>query len=265
MHMSKNIGGPNSIWPNMRENVFFATVTIVVLILLGTLLATLTLKTLVEVRGIGEPEKQERTITVEGTATSSTEPDIATITVSIDTTEATVEEAQSRNNTVTTSVTSALKALGISGDDIQTSSYNLYEDEFYNSETGEFEPRGWIVYQSLEVRVRDINIVGDVLDAAGRSGATDIYGPDFRVDDPSSQIQNARAEAIADARKQAAQIARALGASVGEVIDYDEWTSGGSPYYSDYAYGVGGYEELAVEPGSEDVSLTVTITFEIVE
>lgn len=264
--MPKQPSSGNGFWPSMHDNALLATLVIIILILLATLLASQTLKTLVEANQIGAPEAMERSITVDGSSRSFAAPDIASISVSVESKAESVELAQADNSQVISAITDQLKAAGIPAEDIQTSFYNVYEDEVYNPDTFEYEPRGWVVYQDLDVTVRDVTLVSTVLEIAGRSGATDIYGPNYSVDDTSSSEQQARISAIADARKNAMEIASALGARLGDVIDYDEWSASPYPYYAETAaYGLGGAGDIAIEPGQEEVSLNVSITFELVQ
>lgn len=255
------------IWPSMQDNALQATLFVVILILLATLFASLTLKTLVEANRVGAPEAAERSITVDGSSSALSAPDIATVGVSVESKAEAVATAQSDNNRVITTITDQLKAAGIPADDIQTSYYNVYEDQVYNPDTYDYESRGWIVNQSLEVTVREISLVPSVLDIAGRNGATNINGPNYRIDDSASSKQQARVSAIANARKNAEEIASALGARLGDVIDYSEYSSSAypRPYAETAAYGLGGAGDIAVEPGQEQTELNVSITYELVQ
>lgn len=250
----------------MKDHALFATVLLVILILLGTLFAALTLKTLIEVDHIGVATEQERTIVAQGTSSALAVPDMATVNVGVESSADTVEAAQTQNTTTMNGIISQIQEAGIPEADIQTTAYNIYEDEVYNPETGEFESRGWIVYQTIKVQIADTSLVSTVLDIAGRSGATDVFGPNYEVSDQDAQKEVARAEAIAEARRQAQMIASGLGAELGDVISYEEWTSGQSPFPSpERGIGLGGAEDAAIEPGTEELELNVSITYELVQ
>lgn len=258
------LSGGDGFWPSMRENAMFATVLLIVLIMLGTLFATITLKTLVEVQEVGMPEPSERSITVSGVASASAAPDRATVNVGVESKAASVDAAQKANTASITTISNSVQAAGVPAADIQTSSYSVYEDEVYNPTTGQYDSKGWIVYQELAVQINDISLVATVLEIAGANGATNIYGPNYELADPVAQQQEARVDAIAEARTQAVMIANGLGVQLGEVIDYEEWSTGDVPIY-DYAYGMGGAEAAAVQPGTEELELNVTITYELIQ
>lgn len=256
----------SSVWPSLRQNPLFAITFLVILFLTGLLFLSLTVKTLVQASEIGQPEPYERSIVVEGSSSSSVLPDIASVDVSVESSGETVALAQEENSAIVEGITTQVKALGIDKDDIQTSFYNVYEDEVWNPDTNEYESKGWIVYQEVTVKIRDIDLVSDVLAIAGDGGATSIYGPNYSVDDTEDQKTSAREQAIRDARNKAKAIADDLDVKLGDIIDYYEWESGGDRYYETYAY----EESIAsdgafVEPGSEEVELTVSITFELIQ
>lgn len=256
-----------SLWPSLRQNPLFAVTLLVLFFLAGLLFLSLTVKTLVQASVIGQPEPYERSIVVEGSSSTNVVPDIATVSVNVESSADTVALAQQENTEVIDSILTQLKDLEIDDADIQTSFYNVYEDEVWNPDTYEYESRGWIVYQELTIKVRDIEMVSDVLAIAGDSGATGISGPNYSVDDTNDQKDSNRAMAIRDARNKAEAIADDLGVELGDIIDYYEWESGDDYYYDSYVYeeaaGRGGV--ATVEPGSEEVELTVNITFELVQ
>jgi uncharacterized protein len=253
---------PNDFWPNLRENPLYYIVILIILCLLGGFLMTGIFKNLEQAVAVRQPEPIERSISVDGSSTVEIAPDIATISGSVTSKGESVEAAQVENTNTINKISKAMRDIGIADEDIQTASYSAYEDQVYNSETREYETKGWIVYQNLTIKVRDIDRAGEVLDALGSQGATGIYGPNFSIDDPEVYKDQARDEAIEKAYEQAEAIAKSLDIRLGDVLGYSEW-SGGDYYYDDY-YGYGGIaESAALETGSESVTMNVSITFEL--
>ncbi|MFH1632090.1 MAG: SIMPL domain-containing protein [bacterium] len=251
-----------NFWPNWYEHKFFTLTFGLLMTLLVILVGSQAYNSLRVGALLGDPDPTERTISVDGESSMAVSPDIATITLGVESEAETVSEAQTKNTETTNAILSAVKALGISDNDVQTSYYNVYENEEWDPATGDWESMGWIVSQSIEVTVRDTSMVGSILTVGGDNGATSIYGPDFRVDDTGDYLQEARAEAIADARKNAEAIADALGLHLGEVVDYYEWISSGDDYrYFSYGEGMGGAIEPAIEQGTEEISMEVTVTY----
>ena len=257
-----------SVWPQWHENKPFALVLLLIGAYTIVLLNAKIHLTMNQADEVGEPQPSEHTITVEGQGKITGRPDIATVTLGIDTKAETVETAQTENTATTNALLEKIKALGVSADDIQTSSYNAYENNEWNPETQEYTSKGWVVSQMITVKVRDTAKIATVLDTAGKSGVTNISGPNFTIDDPSSLKAAAREDAIADAHAKAKDIADALGVRVEEVVGYSEYTDGDSypPYYADYdsVKSYGGTMP-SIEPGTNESMLTVSITYALVD
>lgn len=252
-------------WPNLRENPLYFIVILIILTLLGVFLVSGVYKNLEQATAYDQPDPIERSIVVDGSATVEITPDIATISGSVTSKSDTVENAQTDNSDTINAISAALREIGIADEDIQTASYSAYEDRVYDYDKGEYNTVGWIVYQNLTIKVRDIEKAGEVLDLLGSNGATGIYGPDFSIDDPEVYTMQAREEAIEEANRQAEAIADGLGIRLGDVLGYIEW-SGGGYYYDDYyGYGGGFAESEALEIGSEEVTMNVSITFELMQ
>lgn len=255
-----------NFWPNWNEQKFYAITLGLFMIILIIFVGSQTINSVRSGMMLGDPDPSERTIFVEGEATVIAAPDIATITLGVESSAETVALAQAENTTTTNALLVAVKAAGIPDDDIQTQNYNVYEDEEWNPETFEWNTNGWIVSQSIEVTVRNTDLVAAVIVAGGDNGATNIYGPQFSIDDTGAYLEEARTEAITDARKKAQEIADALDLDLGEIVDYSEWISGGDDYRTfSYGEGMGGVAEEAVsiEEGTEEINMSVTVTYQL--
>lgn len=246
----------SSFWPSWEENKPFA---LLLIILLAYSIVFLAMK----MEQIGKPDPYEHQITVEGVADTKAIPDLATITVGIDTQGEDVATAQNENSSSMNALIAKMKALGLAADDLQTSNYNVYENTQWNGET--YVSNGWVVSNQLKITVRDNNLVAGVLDTAGQNGATNISGPSFAVDDTESLKQELRTAAIADAQKQAAKIAAALGVGLERVVGYSEWTDNGPEVYSSSSKEAYGGGAPTVEPGSTQTTLHVSVTYRLEE
>jgi uncharacterized protein YggE len=163
------------------------------------------------------------------------------------------------------SLIESIKALGVAAADLQTSNYSVYEDKSWNPETGAYTSNGWVVSQQITVKVRDTAKISTVLDVAGRGGATNIYGPNFTIDDPSNLKDEARMAALADAQARAEVIAKNLGVKLDKVVGYSEWSDSGM-YYAERSFiGDGAGGTPTIEPGSTDVTVNVTVTYKLAE
>lgn len=164
-------------------------------------------------------------LSVTGHGRSSAAPDLALITLGVSTEAPTAEEAMSQNSGRQQAVIDALKAEGIEARDIQTAGLSLSPKMVYNNN----EPpkmAGYVAQNTVNVRVRDIEGLGSVLDRLVSTGANEISGISFARDDMAEAEDKARADAVTDARRRAEQMATAAGMKLGPIRMLSE---GGAP------------------------------------
>jgi uncharacterized protein len=213
----------------------------------------------------GDQAKVTRTVTVTGSGKVYLTPDIAYITIGVHTEGENAAEAVAANNTQSQKVIDALLAQGIAEKDIQTTNFSIYPQQEYDTDgkpTGKIK---YIVDNSVFVTVRDIDNVGDVLDAAVKAGANTISGIQFDVADKTAALSEARAAAVNDARVKAEELADAAGVSVGEVQTISEYTSGGpQPMYDMRAAApMAEAASVPVQAGQMLLTVEVNIVYEI--
>lgn len=216
-----------------------------------------------EINEIGKAPSERDVITISGTGEAIGTPDIAVINVGMVSEGKTVVKAQTDNTTKMNGLIEALKKLGIDSVDLQTMDYSIYPKYEYSD--GRSNIIGYQVSQSVKVKIRDLDKISSVLDAAGQAEANQVSGVQFSIDDPDILKEEARIEALIDAKTKAQNIAAALGVSLGQVVGFSEDTY--SPISSKYyglSEGLGGAGELPqVEAGSLDITSNVNVTFEI--
>lgn len=221
-----------------------------------------------------------RTFTATGTGKVVAIPDVATFTVGVLTQggkDLTV--LQKENTDKVNAVVKYIRDKGVASADIETSQYSV--DPRYNNVscpqtfgTAVTCPPatvvGYSINTTISVKVRKFETIGDILTGVITAGANNVSQLSFTIDNPEKVKSDARAKAIASAREQADAVARAAGFRVGRIISVDE--SGYNPV--PYAYDTysklslaGGVANQAVaptiEPGSQNVTETVTIRYEI--
>lgn len=254
------------MFPTWKENRPFA-LGLLILIAYGVVfLGAKTHQAIQQTKRLDQPTPVEHTIDVEGIGNVSGRPDIATISFGVETRSKDVASAQEKNSKSMNALIDKMKALEISADDVQTSSYNAYQETSYNPQTGKSEPGEWIVSQQVNVKVRDTDKISNVIQVAGQNGATNISGPNFTIDDPSSLKDEARTEALADSMKRAVSIAEQLGLRLDGVVGYTEYGSEAAPYYAydKMESGMGGGGPV-IQPGTNEVTLTVNVTYKLAE
>lgn len=148
-------------------------------------------------------------------------PDNATFGTGIQTTAPTASEALRMNSAAVEKLMARMKALGIAERDIQTSGIGLNARYDYQRE-GEPVFRGYEVSNQLSIKLRDIDRLGEVLDALVAAGATNLYGPTFGIDKDEELKREARAKALERGRVQALDFARAAGFSDVRLLSVSE-------------------------------------------
>lgn len=231
-------------------------------ILLIVFLGVQALKGVAEYKQIGRAPAERDTITITGEGEVSAAPDVAQIDIGLFTEGSDVPQIQQANAAKVNAIIAAMKGLGIAEADMQTSNYSI--SPRYQYDEGKQTIIGYTVSQNLSVKVRDLSRIGSVLAKAGELGANQVSGVTFTIDDPSELEQQARIEALAEARRKADQLAAALGVRIVRVVSFSE-SSGGLPPPIPIARGLEAADAVApdIRPGSLDVTSQVSVTFEI--
>lgn len=149
-------------------------------------------------------------LSVSGQGIAQAAPDEAIVTISVTNHAADAKTAQQVNASKAAAIQNAIKALGIDDKDIQTHNYSFYPT--YSSERGqENEINGYQASNSILVTIRDLELVGRVIDTALGYGANQISSLDFRIRNTEKLRKEALTAAIRDARNKADIIAQGLG------------------------------------------------------
>lgn len=180
------------------------------------------------------PQDNPRRIAVTGEGRVDIAPDMAIVTMTVNREAPTAREAVSANSTAMDKVMTALKELGIEARDLQTAGFSI-QPQYTRlppqpSGSGEATRKltGYIVRNSLTVRVRAIDKVGQVLDKSVSVGVNEGGSISFTNEDPSDALEKARIRAVQDAIEKARTLAGAAGVRLGEVLEIGE-QSFGSP------------------------------------
>jgi uncharacterized protein YggE len=208
-----------------------------------------------------------RSITVVGQGQASGAPDVAHINIGVETTGASAQEAVNANKQQMSALLEKLKAMGVADKDVQTSNYSIYTERPQPAmpvEGGAAGSEGVIYHVSnqVNVTVRDVSKLGDILDQAVSAGANNIYGVYFEVSDPSQLEAAAREKAIADAKARAESLAQLSGVSLGEVLTISEVIGGPGPLIESAVVGMGG-GGTPIQPGETQVNVSVQVTYAI--
>lgn len=221
---------------------------------------------------VERPSPSLRTITVVGEGSITIEPDLARATIGVETIGDTVEEVTQQSAETMQELKTALKDEGIAERDIQTSGYNLWTDRSFVEPP---QPQGEeIIYRvnnTVSVVIRDLDKVGEVLDAAITAGANTIHGVQFSVDEPRELAGEAREKAISDAKAKAQHLAELNDLELGALVRISEVVGSGGGYYSSnlsqqdaMLQGMGGGAG-PISPGELELSLNLEVIYTLVE
>lgn len=165
-----------------------------------------------------------RTISVNGSGRAFLTPDVANISIGVHTEDEDASAAVASNNERAQQVAEALESFAIDPKDIQTTNFSIFPRQDFDSEG---KPLGisFVVDNTVYVTLRDIDKVGEVLDAVVKAGANSISGIQFDVADRTEALSEARQAAVADALAQAEELAQAAGVELGEVQTISSYSS----------------------------------------
>jgi uncharacterized protein YggE len=199
-------------------------------------------------------------ITVTGEATLSVAPDQASIDGGVTTEAKTAREASDSNNAAMGKVLLALKGTGIEEKDFQTSRLSLQPQSAPNR-TGPAIIVGYRASNRVTIRLRDVTKVANVIDTLVGAGANDIGGINFMVSQASKLLDDARDQAVADARRKAEIYAKAAGVTLGAPLSIAEQGAPGPVFRGKM---VGAMAASApVAQGEETLAVTVSVSWAI--
>lgn len=204
-----------------------------------------------------------RTVTVSGVGQTSVTPDMAVARLGVQTEAAGAGEALSANNQQMQAVVAGLKAAGVQAADIQTQTLMLQPR--YGQETGRTHDRapvlvGYSAANVVQVRVRRVEDMARLLDAAVQAGSNTIDSIQFEISDPLPAQEQARQAAMHDARRKAEQLASLGQAELGAVISIHEGSSMVGP---PRPMAMMKMDMAPVEAGAQTVEVQVQVTFEL--
>jgi uncharacterized protein YggE len=200
-------------------------------------------------------------ISVTGEANIAVPPDLAQIDAGVTTEAKTAREASDANNAAMGKVLLALKGAGIEEKDYQTSRLSL-QPQYPPNRPGPPSVVGYRASNRVTVKVRDISKAASVIDTMIAAGANDIGNINFMVSQPSKLLDDAREQALADARRKAEIYAKAAGVVLGAPIHIVE---GGpaAPLFRARMAPAPMSATVPVATGEETLSVTVNVSWAI--
>jgi uncharacterized protein YggE len=227
----------------------------------------------VSLKALDHPNGQAGTITVSGEGEVTALPDIATVTVTIRESAATVPQAQKLVEEKVKKAIEALSGLGVEEKDQKTISYTVNPKYEYTQVTypgvSTSKIVGYEAAQMVEIKVRKIDSAGEIVGVLGAANITEISGPSFTVEDMDKAQAEAKAKAIEKALAKARETARSLHTDLGEIVQFSEDNGGYYPIMyardamSTQAVGKAASPEATLPLGESVIKSRVTITYSL--
>lgn len=192
-------------------------------------------------------------------------PDIAMLSAGVVTQAADANTAMRQNAEQMQKVVAAIRAAGIAERDVQTAGVNLHPQYRYV----ENQPpviTGYQATNTVSLTVRDVSRLGRILDALVATGANQVNGPSFDVDDKDGALDEARRDALDKARRRADMYAKTLGLRVRRIVSIDETGGAGLPRplpMARMAKAEAAMADTSISPGENVLGLTLEVVFEL--
>ncbi|HOF50554.1 MAG TPA: SIMPL domain-containing protein [Candidatus Colwellbacteria bacterium] len=210
-----------------------------------------------------------RTITVSADSKVAIAPDLAEISFSVITEGTNPTLIQTQNTTKMNAAIQYVKEKGIEAKDIKTSNYNLQPKYEYDRITRTTYISGYTLTQTAIVKIRDLSRIAEIVAGLPGLGVNEISSVRFSIEDPDKFLADTRKEAFEKAFDKAKAMASMNRVSLGKVVGFSEST--GSYVRYDYALekaplasmGGAAAPTPTIEPGSEEITVYVTVRYEI--
>lgn len=239
----------------------------------GLMLVSLALSACIPVPSATAPQVNNAyppTLNVSGRSDVFLTPDLAYVNIGVHTESENVADSLSQNNEQAQAISETLQKLGVAKEDIQTSAFNIYPYQDYGPygpgpETTEAPPIKYAVDNTVFVTVRELDKLGEILDAVVRKGANSIHSVQFDVQDKSAALAQARQEAIQNGRAQAEEMAQAAGVTIGDLVSLSvHGGDNGQPMFAEKGLGgVQGASSVPVSAGQLVITMYAEMSFRI--
>lgn len=206
-----------------------------------------------------------RTLVVTGTGEAAAAPDMALLSIGVDTQAPTAAAALKDNATRMNATIARLKSRGVAEKDMQTSNLSVSPQYKYDNNGAPPKVIGYQASNMLNLKLRDLSTAGSVIDEAVGDGANNVGGLSFIFADDTPLQDKARAAAVEDAKSKAEVLAKSAGVSLGPVLQIqDGYVAGPGPIP---VYGVRAMAAEAkstpVSVGESSITANVTLIYEI--
>lgn len=209
----------------------------------------------------GSPKRGSLHVT--GSAVVTGDPDVAYITIGVETRDLSAEIAAEDNANRMARVFSALKALGLTDKELATSGYNVYSSSQVQNRGTQEEVTitTYHVQNRINVTAKDLASIGQIIDAAVTAGANQVHGVRFDIEDKQAMQLQALASAVEQGMAKARVMAQSAGVTLGGLVAMNENYGSYAPVVSTMALRGDASMATTISPGDVEVSAAVNLEF----
>ncbi len=207
-------------------------------------------------------------INVQGEGRADIAPDMAILTLTVMREDKTARGTLDANTAAMAEVLATMRKQGIAERDLQTSGFAIQPRVHYpRPRSGESEqpPQiiGYIVQNTLTVRIHDVDLVGELLDLSVSLGVNQGGQLSWSNQDPSAALEEARKLAVQDAARRAQTLASAAGVELGDLLELSEQTYRPGPVPVARAQLARAAEAVPLAAGENSYRVTVSASYRI--
>jgi uncharacterized protein YggE len=215
--------------------------------------------------GPGNAVQPVHVLSVTGVGHVEAAPDTAIITLGIETRQADLAGAVRENSLQASKVMDAITSAGVAQTDIQTTAYHVAQLTMFDNLGNPTNEVQYQVDNTLQVKLRDLSGLGDLLESVVSQGANVVQGVSYTVDDPTAWIDQARQAAMLSAKQQAITLASTAGVELGSINGLSENAAIPSPVYyaPSIGKGGGGGGDVSLSPGTLSFDVMIFVTYQL--
>ena len=211
--------------------------------------------------GLGQAE---RTIAVTGEGSVVIPPDTVVVTLGVQTRGTEVGLTVAANNEAAERVMQAVTQLGVAPEDVQTTYFSISTQPRYDEFGNVTEDVTYFVDNTVTITLHDVSMLGTLLGNSLAAGANSVQSLSYTVAEPAAALGSARSAALADAMRQAEQLATESGVTLGQILTVAESTGGVSPVPLPYAgESAPAASDVPTAPGTLEYAVQLSVTYGI--
>ena len=166
----------------------------------------------------------ERWISVSASGEAPVAPDLALVRFAVSENRKELDAARDSVNVRASAVLARVRDLGVADGDLRAPDVEIHPE--YDYRHGQ-KLTGYRVVRQMTVRLRDLDRLGELLDAIVAAGANEVHGAEMAASDPSAADHAALVSAVGIARGRAEAIASGAGVTLGDVVRVEEGEAAG--------------------------------------